>query len=243
MLRRKAKKAGFRRLLPMRRALSLSLVFATLIHAETSSKPSGSGTLFNGWKLSPAGSHVTLPGDMPLKMILSPDGKVAVAVCAGYNSPGLAVLSVAEQKQTQFIPIPHIWNGLAFDREGKRLFVSGGNSGEVHVFKYEAGEFAPLTSMKVAKAGQPKFVAGIAVHPEDGRLYVCNEANHELWVLNAETLAVEQTVDVGLHPHSSHFGADKQHVYVSNWGARSVSIVDATQGKKLRDLSVGGAPE
>lgn len=243
MLRRKAKKAGFRRLLPMRRALSLSLVFATLIHAETSSKPSGSGTLFNGWKLSPAGSHVTLPGDMPLKMILSPDGKVAVAVCAGYNSPGLAVLSVAEQKQTQFIPIPHIWNGLAFDREGKRLFVSGGNSGEVHVFKYEAGEFAPLTSVKVAKEGQPKFVAGIAVHPEDGRLYVCNEANHELWVLNAETLAVEQTVDVGLHPHSCHFGADKQHVYVSNWGARSVSIVDATQGKKLRDLSVGGAPE
>ncbi len=242
MLRRKAKKAGFRRLLPMRRALSLSLVFATLIHAETSSKPSGSGTLFNGWKLSPAGSHVTLPGDMPLKMILSPDGKVAVAVCAGYNSPGLAVLSVAQQKQTQFIPIPHIWNGLAFDREGKRLFVSGGNSGEVHVFKYEAGEFAPLTSVKVAKEGQPKFVAGIAVHPEDGRLYVCNEANHELWVLNAETLAVEQTVDVGLHPHSSHFGADKQHVYVSNWGARSVSIVDATQGKKLRDLSVGVRP-
>jgi YVTN family beta-propeller protein len=190
----------------------LPLFFATLTVAKSPSKgPSaqqlpGSGTLFNGWKLSPAGSHVALPGDMPLKMIMAPDGKAAIAVCAGYNSPGVAVLSMAEQKQTQFIPIPHTWNGLAFDREGRRLFVSGGASGEVHVFEYDDGKLAPLTSVKIAKEGGAKFVAGIAVHPEDGRLYVCNEANHEVWVLNAQTLAVEQTVAVGQHPHSCLFG-------------------------------------
>jgi DNA-binding beta-propeller fold protein YncE len=228
--------------------LLLPLIVVPLAFAETPTRaPSaqqlpGNGTLFNGWKLSPAGKHVTLPGDMPLKMILSPDGQAAIAVCAGYNSPGLVVLNVAEQKQTQFIPIPHIWNGLTFDREGKKLFVSGGASGEVHVFGYEAGVLSALNSVKVAPEGGPKFVAGIAVHPEDGRLYVCNEASHELWVLNAETLALEATLPAGLHPHSCLFGADKRHLYVSNWGSRSVSIVDSHSGRELRELSVGVRP-
>ncbi|WP_395740996.1 SMP-30/gluconolactonase/LRE family protein [Prosthecobacter sp.] len=230
----------------LRILLPLFLVSSAFAEPPAGTPPAqqtpGNGTLFNGWKLTPAGKHVALPGDMPLKMILSPDGQAAIAVCAGYNSPGLVVLNVAEQKQTQFISIPHIWNGLTFDREGKKLFVSGGASGEVHVFAYEAGELKALNSVKVAPEGGPKFVSGIAVHPEDGRLYVCNEASHELWVLNAETLAVEATLPTGLHPHSCLFGADKRHLYVSNWGSRSVSIVDTQSGKELRELSVGVRP-
>lgn len=72
--------------------------------------------------------------------------------------------------------------------------------------------------------------------------YVCNEANQEVWVLNETTLAVEQTIGVGAFPHSCMFGADKRHLYVSNWGARNVSVVDTKTGKKLRDLSVGVRP-
>jgi YVTN family beta-propeller protein len=202
----------------------------------------GNGLLFNGWKLSPAGGHITLPGDMPLKMVVAPDGKTAITVCAGYNSPGVAVLNIESRKQTQFFQIPHTWNGMTFDRDGRRLYVSGGASGELHVFKYDNGELAPLPSLKVAAEGVPSFVAGIAVHPTNGKLYVCNEANHEVWVLNETTLAVEQTIAVGLYPHSCKFGADKRHLYVSNWGARSVTIVDTQSGKKLRELSVGVRP-
>jgi len=202
----------------------------------------GNGLLFNGWKLSPAGAHTALPGDMPLKMLVTPDGKAATTVCAGYNSPGVAVLNIESRKQTQFFQIPHTWNGMTFDRDGRRLYVSGGASGELHVFKYDNGELAPLPSLKVATEGVPSFVAGIAVHPTNGKLYVCNEANHEVWVLNETTLAVEQTIAVGLYPHSCLFGADKRHLYVSNWGARSVTIVDTQSGKKLRELSVGVRP-
>src|ERR1700683_3604256 len=73
--------------------------------------------LFNGWGITPAGKHEPV-SDMPLKMIVAPDGKVAVAVCAGYTNPGLAVISIAEQKVTEFISLPHTWNGLVFDRAG-----------------------------------------------------------------------------------------------------------------------------
>lgn len=230
----------------LRVLLSLSLISIALaetpVTVPSAQQLPGSGTLFNGWKLSPAGQHAALPGDMPLKMIVAPDGKIAIAVCAGYNNPGLAVLSIADHKQTKFFPLPHTWNGLAFDREGKRLFVSGGSSGELHVFAYENGELTQQPSVKIASDGVPSFVAAIAVHPENGRLYVCNEANHELWVLDDTTLAVEQTIAVGDYPHTCLFGADKRHLYVSNWGARSVTVVDTESGKKLRELSVGVRP-
>lgn len=212
------------------------------LNVPTAQQLPGNGTLFNGWKLSPAGTHAALPGDMPLKMIVAPDGKVALAVCAGYNNPGLAVLDIAEKKQTKFFPIPHTWNGLAFDREGKRLFLSGGASGEIHVFAYANGELTAQSSVKIAKAGVPSFVAAIAVHPGTGRLYVCNEANQEVWVIDDHTFAVEQAIGVGEFPHTCLFGADKKHLYVSNWGERSVSIIDTEKGKRIRDLSVGVRP-
>jgi hypothetical protein len=43
--------------------------------------------LFNGWGMTPAGEHVTI-SDMPLKLIVSPDGKFLLAVSGGYNNTG-----------------------------------------------------------------------------------------------------------------------------------------------------------
>ncbi len=230
------------------RTIALVVCSFALARAETpATVPSkdqlpGDGLLFNGWKLSPAGQHVALPGDMPLKMIVAPDGKTAMTICAGYNNPGIAVLNLAEQKQTQFMKHPHTWAGLAFDRTGRRLLASGGASGVLHVFNYDNAELAPLPDVTIKDAAATTFVAGIAVHPETGKIYVCNEANHEVWVLNEDTLALEGAIDVGAYPHSCVFGADKRHLYVSNWGARSVSVVDTKVGKQLREVAVGVRP-
>ncbi len=32
------------------------------------------------------------------------------------------------------------------------------------------------------------------------------------------------------------------HLYVSNWGSRSVSIIDTKRGRKIRDVEVGVRP-
>jgi hypothetical protein len=37
--------------------------------------------------MTPAGEHVTI-SDMPLKLIVSPDGKFLLAVSGGYNNTG-----------------------------------------------------------------------------------------------------------------------------------------------------------
>ena len=82
----------------------------------------------------------------------------------------------------------------------------------------------------------------MAVDPGTGKLYVCNEANNEVWILDPQSLAVEARVPVGQHPHSCVLGGDHRHLYVSNWGSRNVSIVDTQRARRVRDINVGVRP-
>ncbi len=200
----------------------------------------GKNLLFNGWGLTPAGESVPI-SDLPLKMVVSPDGRVVAAVSGGYSNTGLTLIDLASRK-TRFLPMASAWNGLVFSKDGTRLYVSGGSSGKIHVFGYAEGSVAELKAVKPDKGPGPVFIAGIAVHPVTGKLYVCNEANHEVWAVDPETMAVEAVIPVGLHPHTCVFGADQRHLYVSNWGSRSVSVVDTQTSRRVRDIGVGIRP-
>ena len=197
--------------------------------------------LFNGWGITPAGEQTPV-SDLVLKLVVSPDKKRLVAVHGGFNQHGVTLLDLATRRQTQFLPLAETWNGLAFSRDGKRFFVSGGDSGKIHVFTYSNGEAAFDHSTTPNAGGSPVFLAGMTVDPKAGNLCVCNEANHEIWVLDPDTLAIKARISVGLHPHSCIVGADQRHLYVSNWGSRSVSVVDLQQFRNVRDLPVGRRP-
>src|SRR6476660_4341171 len=91
--------------------------------------------LFNGLGLSPAGQHIRI-SDMPLKMVIAPDRKAVVAVCAGYTGAGVNLVSLDGRHQRQFISLPEVFNGLVFSPDGKRFYLSGGDSGVIYVFHY-----------------------------------------------------------------------------------------------------------
>ena len=197
--------------------------------------------LFNGWGVSPAGQHVSC-GDLALKIVIAPDKKAAIAVCAGYNQQGVNVVSLDAKRESQFITLKQAFNGLAFSRDGKKFYVSGGDSGVIYVFNYKDGKASLEREIKPGPDEPQVFLAGIAIHPATGALYVCNEANHEIWVLPPDTLRIEKTIGVGQHPHSCVIGGDEKHLYVSNWGSRSVSVIDMKKGQRLRDITVGIRP-
>src|SRR5437016_242830 len=72
--------------------------------------------LFNGWGLSPAGRQARV-SDLPLKMVLSPDGRTLAFVCSGLN-PALALIDVKGQAVTQILPLERSFNGVAFGADG-----------------------------------------------------------------------------------------------------------------------------
>ncbi|MSU21852.1 MAG: phosphoesterase [Pedosphaera sp.] len=208
---------------------------------ERSSLVPSDTLLFNGWGVTPAGEHVSI-SDMALKLVISPDKKVLAGVSGGFSNHGLTLLDIASKRVTQYLALTQSWNGLAFSKDGKRIFVSGGDSGLIHVFKYMDGKATPETPVKPSTTSAPAFLASIAVHPTTGKLYVCNEGNQEIWVLHPDTLELETKVTVGQYPHSCAMGADKRHLYVSNWGSRSVSIIDTEKNQRVRDITVGLRP-
>jgi YVTN family beta-propeller protein len=180
--------------------------------------------------------------DLALKLVIAPDQKRLVAVHGGFNQHGVTLIDTAKGEQTQFLPLRKSWNGLGFSRDGKRFFVSGGDSGQIHVFNYNAGEASVDREVKPAPDESEVFLAGLAVSPDSGRVYVCNEANSEIWVLNPDSLMRENVIAVGMHPHSCVLGADRRHLYVSDWGSRSVSVVDTEKARKVRQIEVGLRP-
>ncbi len=197
--------------------------------------------LFNGWGMTPAGASVAI-SDMALKFVIAPDQKMLLAASGGYNDTGLTLFELASRRVSQFLPLPKVWNGLAFSQDGRRIFVSGGDSGVLHVFNYTDGQATAAEPVNPAPDAPGTVLGAIAVHPTTGKLYVCNEGNHEVWVLAADTLALETKIAAGQHPHTCVMGADRQHLYVSNWGSRSVSLIDTETNRRVRDITVGLRP-
>ena len=120
--------------------------------------------LFNGWGVTPAGEHVPM-SDLALKLVVAPDGKRLLAAHGGFNQHGLTLFDIASHKQTQFLPLSRSWNGLVFSADGRQCFVSGGSSGQVHVFNYADGAAAFDRSVKPDSEAEEVFLAGMAVHP------------------------------------------------------------------------------
>ncbi len=91
--------------------------------------PDGNGTgtrLPNGWHVTPAGTPIALPGDLPLKMLFSPDGKTLLTLTGGYHDHGVSLIDPATNKVTQSVNLGKVWAGMCFDPEGDDLYVSGG---------------------------------------------------------------------------------------------------------------------
>ncbi len=89
----------------------------------------GRGTrLPNGWQITPAGTPIALPGDLPLKMLFSPDGKYLLVNTGGFHDHGVSVINPATLQVTQRVNLGKDWAGMCLDPEGDDLYVSGGGT-------------------------------------------------------------------------------------------------------------------
>ena len=52
----------------------------------------------NGWRITPAGRHITLPGDMVMKIIANPDGKTIFASTAGWHDHSVNTIDLQAEK-------------------------------------------------------------------------------------------------------------------------------------------------
>ncbi|MFI5214676.1 MAG: bifunctional YncE family protein/alkaline phosphatase family protein [Gemmatimonadales bacterium] len=181
-----------------------------------------------GQTLDPAGALTTI-GQMPLAMILAPDGRHLVLLLDGYRDEGIQVVD-RQGAVTQTIAQEAAFIGLAFSRDGRTLFASGGNQDVVYRYRWEA-DTAALADSLVLAVKQPRksgtrYPAGIATSLGGGQLYVTENLADSLAVVDLATGRIVQRVATGRYPYGVVVAPDGT-VYVSNWGASTVSVFTA----------------
>ena len=83
-------------------------------------------TLPVGWRITPAGRHLPLPGDMAMKIVVSSDGKHAFVNTAGWHDHSVNAIDLSGEKIVSTINIAKDWTGMALNPKTNELFVSGG---------------------------------------------------------------------------------------------------------------------
>ena len=75
------------------------------------------------------------------------------------------------------------------------------------------------------------------------RIFVTNEKSNNISVIDAETLNVEHTIDVGDRPRGIGLSPDSSELYVAISEENKIVVLDPNSLKILRDFEAGSDPE
>src|SRR5882757_4361581 len=135
--------------------LSTIILFITAlqIQAQLPGKIAQTGQVLlpNGWKLSPAGTALPL-GDLPLNMQLSTSGKLLAVTNNGQSTQSVQLIDPKNEKLLGEKIVGKSWYGLAFSRDEKKLYVSGGNDNWILALNIEGNKFGSTDTIKLGSA-------------------------------------------------------------------------------------------
>jgi len=124
---------------------------------------------------------------------------------------------------------------MALSRDGRRLFVTCENSGEVLVIDTAARKV--VTGMKTG--GNP---FGVALSPDESRLYISNRWDDNVSVVNVASMEVIARIPVGDDPHDLATDETGKYLFVANLGTDDVSVIDTTDFREIKRLEAGRSP-
>lgn len=219
----------------------------------------------NGWRVTPAGRHIKLPGDLPMKMIVTPGGKLLVNT-AGWHDHDVNVIDVKSEKLEQTFDVGKNWDGMSLDAASGTLYISGGGTPKkgyeafaaqlkhklapevmadylkpVLRLRYADGRlsFEPALSIS-GVSEQNYFISGVTVR--SGVLYVLEINKNCIYRLSGNNFTDQTSAGTGSRPYSAEFSPDGRTLAVSNWGGETVSLLDPDTLRERSRIHVGSHP-
>ncbi|WP_161486060.1 beta-propeller fold lactonase family protein [Desulfotomaculum copahuensis] len=192
----------------------------------------------NDWHISPAGSQVTL-GNLPTNGVLSPDGRYLAVTNNGCTTKTeeVSIVDLKTGAKVSSAQVNSSFIGLAFNKTGDRLYVSGGNDGKIYIFSFQGGTLTTAGAVPV-----PNYPAGLALLP-DGKLAVAENMGDKIALVDPGAGKITAEIPVGRYPYQVTVSRDGKVIYVSNWGSGSVSVVDPAKKTESRQIATGKLPE
>ncbi|MBJ6110047.1 bifunctional YncE family protein/alkaline phosphatase family protein [Hymenobacter sp. BT523] len=197
----------------------------------------------NGWKLSPAGTATPL-GDLPLNLQLSPDGRLAAVVNAGWGQNSVQLLDAASGQLLDTRVVPAAWAGLAFAPDGRTLYASGGQHNRVHCFRVEGQKLQPDSALVLGEKWpkQKIGVAGLAVDGRRQQLYAVTREDNSLYTIDLKTRKTLRTLKLPAEAYGALLSPDGTRLYISLWGGHAVAVYDVEKQLLLAPIPVESHP-
>jgi YVTN family beta-propeller protein len=190
------------------------------------------GRLPTGVRLDPAGRSFDV-GTFPLAAAMGPDGQHIALLLGGWREQGVQVVDRVSGAVLQTLPQSSAFVGLVFSADGHSLFTSGGNRDVVYRYSWADGRatLADSIVLGIVPAGKngTRYPAGIALSADGRTLYVAENLDDSLAVIEVASGRVVQRVPTGRYPYDVVTAADQ--VFVSAWGGSALDVFSTTGGQ------------
>jgi DNA-binding beta-propeller fold protein YncE len=126
------------------------------------------------------------------------------------------------------------WDYLTYDPAGNRVFITRGT----HVMVVDVKTLKPTGDIPDLQG-----VHGVAIAQELGKGYITSGGDNMLVIFALKTLKVLDKVKVGERPDAILYDPSAKRVYTFNAKTQDSTVVDATTGKVVGSVPLGGKPE
>jgi YVTN family beta-propeller protein len=195
----------------------------------------GKTILPNGRFITPLGKQITT-APHPYGLILSPDGNIAVTANSGTSPFSITVIKnlLSENPIVQQIPegagndegiLEAVFMGLAISPDNQTLYIAGGEANKIFLFdlntNQKKGEIN--CAIKVEENNQTEdfthgYLGDIALSKDGKTLFVVDQINFRLIVINSEKQAIIANIPTGRYPFGVTLSPDEKQIYVANVG-------------------------
>ena len=177
-------------------------------------------TWFGGPTSGAAQNTGSLPASPPIVYVSNAGG-------------GITEVNAANNSVIATAPFANNANGVVVTPDGKRMYVSNRDVGQVTVFSTATN--VPLVVIPV---GNGNDNLGLAVSPDGSLVYVANQSSGTVTVIATATNTVVQTILTGIEPIWITFSSDGSRAYVSNQVSGTISVIATASGTILS--TIGG---
>ncbi len=223
--------------------VTLLVLNQTMAQLPGKTKKAGQVLLPNGWKLSPAGRSLTL-GDLPLNMQLSASGKLLAVTNNGQSTQSLQLIDPQSEKLLDEQVLSKSWYGLAFSKDEKELYVSGGNDNWILDFHVQNRKLNGADTIKLGKPWPKNKICptGIAVNKSNTRLYTVTKEDSSLYIIEPAGHKVIKKVQLAAIAYSCILSPDEKNLYISLWGGRQVAVYNTSSSEITASINTGDHP-
>jgi len=143
----------------------------------------GAVRLPNQWFLRPVGKQIVV-GDFPVNLALHPGGKFAAVLHCGNGPNEIVVLEIPGGRLVSRATTEESFYGIAFTKDGSKLFCSGAGQELVHEFAFKDGFLSAHDEIRLRDVKERGVPAGLTCTADGRTLYVANVWSHSISVVD-----------------------------------------------------------